>query len=77
MTTVSAELALHSREYAMMNPFLWFEGSGVQVNGIIPPVGSKPAKKLPGGPIGTVGGQVCACVCVGGVGCVECMCGGG
>ncbi len=61
MTTVSAELALHSREYAMMNPFLWFEGSEVQVNGIIPPVGVKPAKKLPGGLLGTVGGQVCVC----------------
>ena len=71
MTTVSAELALHSREYAMMNPFLWFGGSGVQVNGIIPLVGSKPAKNLPGGPLGAVGGRVCVCVC--GV-CVECVC---
>ncbi len=49
----------------MMNPFLWLEGGEVQVNGTIPPVGFKPAKKLPGGPLGAVGGRECECdVCV-------------
>ncbi len=65
VTTVSVGPALHSREYAMMNPFLWLEGGEVQVNGTIPLVGFKAAKKLPGGPLGAVGGRECECdVCV-------------
>ena len=67
MATMSDGPAVHSREYAMMTPLRWCSGTGVQVNGIMPLVGSKPATKLPGDPLGTV------CVCVWGVG-LGCVC---